>query len=952
MLPPFRQRAIFCLIAFLIAPAALVIPSQADETPADRAIAETALPYAIMSGNAYARSADVSLAAMGLRRTPVDWEAVLSRTGYSSEQVRTLRAAGFDAALYRNDGTKEITVAFRGSDQLRDWAGVNLNARIRSFDLQYKAAADLASAVKEVWPKGTTISLTGHSLGGGLASYAAAKNPEITKVFTFNAARNPYSTAGTSSSQINIYVRDDVVGNPNNSTMYGRIAGSGALPGKSFYINSTTETLIRDPWLNRTVPDLVTTHHIDGVIGGLSAAKTNSVISPPVVVNRQQQSASAFGYPTTFSVGRSYSNPGGISFTKIAAERMPLHLDVDGVDYRDGRLIISGKRNSNQVLDAALVMTAFRAACEAGDPYFSLDPDNGQAWNTEGNRAAERLWSRVSKDIGWGTAVKADKRTLKSRSLSIRTIWGRRDYPQQWDSIVRDSPNFRSKLVFRPDWLRETRFGEILYKADVLLKELSSGVSILESGPLRAAKVDSYVPQVARSNAKSLFAGLREEKIQPQWRGRRLWFDIASPQERAAAASDGLVIRSPAERDLFNTLKERKVVAIGSSMPRPVHQVVKDGETLDLSNVYPTMFVRRHDLTSGMDLPDDDPIMNSLSADINDNIEKYVSAYRELQALTEIVRAYVVAVHVVKGGNWICQRIRDIPLFDSEKVLQPLPQNHPSELMISVERYAFGTGTTVRTLSALATLIQGGVAIAGKRFYDTSAIAIQTNVIAELRRELPTTSILQSAEPIWTAGSGRLFVMLNLRDDQDSAPAIHQSSAPTATGSQSEAPRVVPTEIEIENELRAQRLAAPRSEPDKDAQAARDYELAAQLSTAIAWQSFLTKHSTGFYADLAREHLKKLALVAPDTDPMIDERPTTRPQRVEPTKPEPEKEQKKSMSELTCCLAYYRGERSLEGWGPAERCRRNMQHPATKGKFCIWLRQFYPSRYSGLARNW
>jgi hypothetical protein len=37
----------------------------------------------------------------------------------------------------------------------------------------------------------------------------------------------------------------------------------------------------------------------------------------------------------------------------------------------------------------------------------------------------------------------------------------------------------RSKLVFHPEGLRDTRFGEILYKADVLLKELSSGIPVL-----------------------------------------------------------------------------------------------------------------------------------------------------------------------------------------------------------------------------------------------------------------------------------------------------------------------------------------------------------------------------------------------------------------------------------------------------------------------------------------
>ena len=39
-----------------------------------------------------------------------------------------------------------------------------------------------------------------------------------------------------------------------------------------------------------------------------------------------------------------------------------------------------------------------------------------------------------------------------------------------------------------------------------------------------------------------------------------------------------------------------------------------------------------------------------------------------------------------------------------------------------------------------------------------------------------------------------------------------------------------------------------------------------------------------------------------------------------------------------CCLAYYRGERSLEGWGPSERCRRNMA--SMKANFCQLLKEY------------
>lgn len=45
---------------------------------------------------------------------------------------------------------------------------------------------------------------------------------------------------------------------------------------------------------------------------------------------------------------------------------------------------------------------------------------------------------------------------------------------------------------------------------------------------------------------------------------------------------------------------------------------------------------------------------------------------------------------------------------------------------------------------------------------------------------------------------------------------------------------------------------------DPDAQARVDYELAAQVGTKAAWDSFLVRHTTGLYADLARAQNSKL----------------------------------------------------------------------------------------------
>ena len=53
----------------------------------------------------------------------------------------------------------------------------------------------------------------------------------------------------------------------------------------------------------------------------------------------------------------------------------------------------------------------------------------------------------------------------------------------------------------------------------------------------------------------------------------------------------------------------------------------------------------------------------------------------------------------------------------------------------------------------------------------------------------------------------------------------------------------------------------------------RDYELALQLNTSSAWGSFLRKHPTGFYADLAKGQLDKLA--AMPAGPSLNKSPDT-----------------------------------------------------------------------------
>ena len=53
---------------------------------------------------------------------------------------------------------------------------------------------------------------------------------------------------------------------------------------------------------------------------------------------------------------------------------------------------------------------------------------------------------------------------------------------------------------------------------------------------------------------------------------------------------------------------------------------------------------------------------------------------------------------------------------------------------------------------------------------------------------------------------------------------------------------------------------------DPNAIARRDYELAERIGTQAAWESFLSVHQTGLYADLARAQLAKLGAAAAEAE--------------------------------------------------------------------------------------
>ncbi|MDR2064727.1 MAG: hypothetical protein LBP85_03330 [Prevotellaceae bacterium] len=133
---------------------------------------------------------------------------------------------GFNAQIYYNDKTNEYVLSFRGSEfptkDMLDWV-TNYSQAIGSdeYRKQYVKAQNLALILQKTC-KDCKISITGHSLGGGLASAAGLVTGLPT--YTFNAAGLHKNTVDdfdnkVKNSNIKAYYSDDDI---LSQAQYGR----------------------------------------------------------------------------------------------------------------------------------------------------------------------------------------------------------------------------------------------------------------------------------------------------------------------------------------------------------------------------------------------------------------------------------------------------------------------------------------------------------------------------------------------------------------------------------------------------------------------------------------------------------------------------------------------------------------------------------------------------------
>lgn len=106
------------------------------------------------------------------------WTITLLRSQIEHFQSKFNREHGFSADIYRSESGNNTVIAYRGTDDAKDWRYANIDTdakgQYRDADIVYKQVVDTYSD--------SHITTVGHSLGGGLAIHVSVTHEKVNAV--------------------------------------------------------------------------------------------------------------------------------------------------------------------------------------------------------------------------------------------------------------------------------------------------------------------------------------------------------------------------------------------------------------------------------------------------------------------------------------------------------------------------------------------------------------------------------------------------------------------------------------------------------------------------------------------------------------------------------------------------------------------------------------------------
>lgn len=306
-------------------------------------------------------------------------------------------ASGFQAAIY-TDGDGRYVLAFAGTDatSIPDW--LNNGQQALGFESsQYRDAIALAKEASAEW--GDDLVITGHSLGGGLASAAslASGNPAV----TFNASGLSDQTMrdlGFTPNGAREIAADGQIRryNVENDILTGAQQGSALPDAIGYELRLDNTYLIKDP---------IRAHMMDAVLRGLEHGNVTPVETSPAERAMHRPGEAALDLAGNVLreggglVGDTASNIGELAGDVLDAGRTAADgRPVEAVIGLGGDVAESGLQLLGDVTDRGLNV-AGSALHSGGSLLGGLIRDGGQMLGVEG--AGNTLGGWVEQGTQW-----------------------------------------------------------------------------------------------------------------------------------------------------------------------------------------------------------------------------------------------------------------------------------------------------------------------------------------------------------------------------------------------------------------------------------------------------------------------------------------------------------------------------------------------------------------------